>query len=426
MKKIMALILSMTLVIACFAGCGNKETTAEGKVTLHIGLPSGGVLTPLEILDEFKAQNPDIIVTTDEAPWGSFRNKLDMQIGGNNAPDVFITDSGHATSIASKGVLMDLTSKIEEDINKDDYISSLFALTDSDGKVWGIPHAINSTALFYNEELFDKAGLEYPTENWTWEDVLQAAEKLTGPKNKHGVSDVYGFGLASSMTLGWYPIVLAEGGTPLDETRTKSNFDDPKTIAGVKRFEEIVKSGVTPPLAWNATNGGAKASFYQGKLAMVLLQSNAVASIIDNNPNLKFNVTNIPYGWDGERDTVYVPNMWVINGRSSKAKQEAAWKWLKFYLSETSQLTLAEECLGGYPVHKKALEYLDKTPGVPKDRAVFYNELDTTGVTLSENPSWADWKAETDAVFKDLYNGMLGADEAAKKIHEKVSAALDD
>lgn len=426
MKKITAIILVLMLAVSCFAGCGKEETNADGKVTLRIGLPSGGSITPIELIEEFKAANPDINIITDEAPWSDFRTKLDLQIGGKNEPDVYITDSGHATSIASKGVLMDLTEKIDEDLNKDDYISSLFALSDSDGKVWGVPHAVNSVALFYNEELFDKAGLEYPNENSTWEDILQAAKKLTGPKNKDGVSDVYGLAMGATMTLGWYPIILATGGTPLDETRTKSNFDDPKTIAGVKKFEEMVKMQISPPSAWTSANGGKAATFYQGKIAMTLMQSSSVNSIVANNPDLKFNVANIPYGWDGQRNTIYVPNVWVISGRASKEKQEAAWKWLKFYLSETSQLKIAEECLGGYPIHKKALEYLDSQESVPSNNAVFYNELDATGVTLSENPSWGEWKAEADEVFKDIYNGMITADEAAKKLHEKVSKALED
>ena len=426
MKKLTAIILVLMLAVSCFAGCGKKETSTDGKITLRIGLPGGDSITPLELIDEFKAANPDIEIITDEAPWADFRTKLDLQIGGKNEPDVYITDSGHATSLASKGVLMDLTGKIDEELNKEDYISSLLSLSDSDGKVWGVPHAINSTALFYNEELFDKAGLEYPTENWTWEDVLEAAKKLTGPKNKDGASDVYGFSMSSNMTLGWYPIVLATGGTPLDKTRTKSNFDDPKTIDGVNKFEEMAKSQISPPAAWASANGGKIPCFYQGKIAMTILQSSAVKTIVENAPDLRFNVTNIPYGWDGERNTIYVPNVWVISGRVSEEKQEAAWKWLRFYLSEASQLKLAEECRGGYPVHKKALEYLDAQEAVPSNRTVFYNELDTTGVTLSENPSWAEWKAEADAIFKDIYNGILTADEAVKKLHEKVSKALED
>ena len=424
MKKITAIILSLTLALACFAGCGKKETSADGKVTLHIGLPSGGSLTPIDILEEFKAQNPDITVTTDEAPWNDFRTKLNMQIGAKSEPDVYITDSGHATSIASKGVLLDISDKIKNDLNENDYISSLFALSDAEGNVWGIPHAINSTALYYNEELFDKAGLEYPDETWTWQNVLDAAKKLTTKPDSQGVSDVYGLGMQTSMTLGWYPIVLAEGGTPLDETRTKSNFDDPKTIAGVKRFEKIVKSGITPPLPWYTTQGGTAAAFYKGKLAMVILQSSSAGAVATNAPDLKWNVTNIPIGWDGERNTVFVPNVWVISERSSAEEQEAAWKWLKFYLSEETQIKLAEKCLGGYPVHKKALESLDSKEGVPSNRAVFYNELDKTGITLSENPTWEAWKAEADAIFKDLYNGMITSGEAAKKLHEKVSGAL--
>ncbi|MBR2883206.1 MAG: sugar ABC transporter substrate-binding protein [Clostridia bacterium] len=425
MKKITTLILVLALALTCFTGCDKKETSADGKVTLHIGLPSGDALTPLELIDEFEKANPDITVTTDEAPWNDFRKKLDMQIGGNNAPDVFITDSGHATSIASKGVLMDISEKISSELNAEEYTDALFALKDAEGKVWGVPHAINTVALYYNEELFDKAGLEYPSENWTWDDMLDAAKKLTTPKDKNGISSVYGFGLASSMTLGWYPVILANGGSPLNADKTKSNFNDPKTVAGVKKFEEIVKSGVTPPLPWYSTQGGALAAFYQGKLAMTFMQGSSVQAVAENNPELKFNVAEMPIGWDGERRTIYVPNVWVVNGRSSEAKQEAAWKWLQFYLSEETQLKLAETRLGGFPINKKALDYCDTIEAVPENMAVFYRTIDENAVTLSENATWAAWKKETDSVFKDLYNGMFDADEAAKKADSKISKELE-
>ena len=159
---------------------------------------------------------------------------------------------------------------------------------------------------------------------------------------------------------------------------------------------------------------------------MAILQSSSANGIAENNPDLKFNVANIPTGWDGERHTPYVPNVWVVNGKSSKAEQEAAWKWLEFYLSEETQLKLAEKRLGGYPIHNKALEYCGTVEGKPENKAVFYNSLDDGGVTLSENASWAEWKVAADEVFKDLYNGMLTADEAAKKLHPKVSDILKD
>ncbi len=426
MKKIIALILVMLLAVTCMAGCGKKTASGE-KVELLIGVPGGDGLTPLALIEEFQKNNPDIIVKTDEAPWGDFRSKLDMQLAGGTAPDVFITDSGHATSISYKGVVKDLSENIKKDLDTDDYISSLFALEDAEGHVYGIPHAINSTALFYNEELFDKAGLAYPDETWTWQDAIDAAKKLTGKTNQYGVADVYGLGIGSSITTGWLPVIMATGGTPVNKDRTKSNFDDPKTIEGVKKFEEIVKSGITPPLAWYTTQGSTAAAFYQGKLAMTIMQSNSAKSIISNKPDLRWNVSEIPLGWDGDRNTVYVPNVWMINSKSSEAEQEAAWKWLKFYLSEEAQLLIAEGgCKGGYPIHKKALEYCDSMEGAPANKSVFYKTLDETGTTLFENATWADWKAQADAVFKDLYNGMLTAEDAAKEIHKRVSKALKD
>lgn len=422
-KKIIAAALASAMAVSLAACGGNGDV--EGKVTLRIGVPNGDTLTPFSIIDEFKEANPDINVVLDEAPWSDFASKLTTQIAGGTAPDVFIHDSGATVSFGQQGAALDLSEKIASDLDADDYISALYAAKDADGHVWGVPHGLNVVGLYYNETLFDEAGLDYPDDTWTFDDVLEAAKKLTAPVDSTGASPYYGFGLQSSITVGWLPFVMSTGGAPLSEDKTQSNFNDPKVLEGVKLMKSFADAGVTPPTGWYSVNGGLESAFANGKLAMAFMNS-AAAKIINTNAgeDFKYNVTAMPIGADGDRDTVYVPNCWIINKASAPEQQEAAWKWIKFYLSEETQLKLADEIRGGFPIHKKAIEYCQNVETKPADRAMMLKYLDTTGTTLWENPSWSEWRREMDTACSSMLNGEIEPEEVVTTVHEKVSAIL--
>lgn len=423
MKKKFAAIIAAAMTLA-LASCGGGQSSGD-KVKLKIGLPDGDTLTPLTIVEKFKAENPDIEVITDEAPWNDFMSKIKTQIAGGTAPDVFISDSGYTMSLGSMGGSMDMSEKIKSELDTDDYTSALFAAQDADGKVWGVPHGLNCLALYYNEALFDEAGLEYPTDDWTFEDVLEAAKKLTQPVDGTGASPVYGFGGTYSITNGWLPFVLSAGGAPLDETKTKSNFSDPKTIEGIEHMEEFVKAGVVPPTAWYSAQGGMETAFTNGKLAMAFMNS-AAANVINTNKadGFRYNVVSMPLGYDGNRNSIYVPNCWIINGKSSPEAQEAAWKWVKFYLSEETQLELAKEIRGGFPIHKKAMEYCGTVESVPANREAFYKNIDETGVTLFENAKWSEWRSKVDKAVLEMFEGRADTKTTAAVADKEVSEIL--
>lgn len=423
MKRIIALILAMVTVFTV-VGCSNKKNN-DGKVTLRIGVPNGNELTPYSLIEEFKKANPDIEVVLEEAPWGDFKTKLKMQIGGGNAPDVFIMDSGYTAALGGLGAALDLTEKIESDLNADEYIGALFAAKDGEGKVWGVPHGINSLALYYNEQIFDDAGIEYPDETWTYQEMIDTARKLTSEKNADGISEIYGFTGGYGITTGWLPFMLSTGGAPLNGDRTESNFSDPRTVEGMEKFATLTVEGIAPPMAWITQQGSIEAAFYKGKLAMAFMNSAAANLVNINAPEgFRYNVTSVPIGWDGEKNAIYVPNCWIINAKSDETVQDAAWEWIKFYLSEESQLKLAETCPGGYPIKKSAVEYCATVDTAPKNRTAFIKDIDQYGVTLFENPTWEEWCPVVTEMAKDLYNGAIKADEAAVKIDAKLKDIL--
>lgn len=426
MKKMTAFLLTMVMALAVVTGCGNGGGT--GKVTLKIGIPNGNEIMPYSIVEGFKAEHPEIDVVIDEAPWSDFNKKLTMQIAAGNPSDVFITDSGYVATLGGMGAAMNLADRIEADIDAEKYTAALYAGKDGEGNVWGIPQGINATAILYNKTMFDEAGLAYPQENWTYQEMFDTAEKLTKDTDGDGVTDVYGFVSGFNITQGWLPFILSTGGEPLDETRTKAMFNTPESIEGLRKFKLQNEIGIAPTIPWISTNGGTAAAFYSGKVAMMLAQSGDVVTVNKNAPEgFKYDAQMMPVGWDGERHCVYVPNQWVVYSKASKEVQDAAWEWIKYFLNEKSQMAMIDEMeTKPIVVGKSAMEHLSTLETRPDNFRVFHEGIDSYGVTLYENATWRDWRGEVDKVAADIYNGVISVEDGAEKMNTTVQKIIDE
>lgn len=425
MKRFLALIMAGAVML-CAAGCSDKGTTG-GKTALKIGAPNGGELTPGEIIDGFIAANPDIEVEVDETPWSDFKTKLKMQIAGGNAPDVFLTDSGYTATLGGMGAAVDLKDLIDKDLNRDDFTSALDIMHDGEGHVWGVTHSLSSAAVLYNKTLFDENGVEYPSEDWTFQDMIDIAKKLTKDTDGDGNNDIYGLATGENMTTGWLPFMLATGGAPLDETQTKSLFADKKSIDGLEKYKQtVVDMKISPDHAWITANGNSNSAFYSGKVGMLICLLSSTNTINQNAPEgFEYDAQMMPVGWDGGRNCIYVPNQWVIYAKSKEASKNAAWEWIKYFLSEKSQASVAESFTSiGIPVRKSALNEIDKFDVVPKNKGAFYKGLDDYGVTLFECPSWEEWKPKAEQAFMEMQSGAIGVKEAATRVDEAVKELL--
>lgn len=423
MKKMLALCLVVALSVCGLVGC-NKATNSDGVVTLTMGLPSGGDVTAMELVENFQKAHPEIKLVIDEAPWTDFKSKLKLQITSGNAPTVFITDSGYTAVLGEDGMALDLSEWVNSELNSEEYSNSLFAAQNSEGKLWGVPHGINSLAVYYNKDLFDEAGIPYPTEDWTFEEMFDIARKLTKDTDGDGETDQYGFMSGTNITTGWLPMILSTGGAPLDETRTKSMFNDKKTIEGLRKYVEKTWEGIEPSTEWAAAHGGT-AAFYTGKIGMYMgLQTNVPVIEKNKKADLRYDVQIMPYGWDGKRPCVYVPNLWVVNSKASESEQKAALEWLKYYMSDEAQKIMIESGLDGVQPKLTALEHMESIVTSPSNFQAFYKGLNEHGVSLFENPTWEKWVKEVSDVTLRMLNKLTNFDDGINELHTKVSKIL--
>ena len=453
-KRIFAALLSV-LMVCTFASCGNDEgkssssenssisDSAESEssaddsgaeasntdadtdidtskeITLNLGLPGGYDVTSEEIVNSFKEKYPNIDLVIDDSPWGDFSKKISTQIAGNAAPDVWFQENATVLGYGELGAAMDLSELIAENINMDDYSDAIYSARVGD-KIWGIPHGVNPIALGYNKAIFDDAGVDYPTDDWTYQDMLDTAEELKS-------DDVYGFITGGTITVGWYPWIRSAGGMALDEAKENAVFDDEKSIQGMTAWADTVKNGISPNLTEQNDLGGARSIFGNGKAAMIFLQYSELATDLNVNfPDLDYDTVMIPKTFDGsQRFVPSVANTWMINDRASDEGKEAAWLWIEHYLSDDVQEIIAQSG-STLPVKKEAFESVKSLEGNPANKEAYTEGVSEAGTTLDENAKWSEWRIAAQPIFEEILNGTKDPETGLKEIKEKVQVILDE
>ncbi|GAA3407944.1 ABC transporter substrate-binding protein [Paenibacillus hodogayensis] len=430
-------IATTTMLALSIAGCSSKDSggTKEGttgagtgapkNVTLKIGLPGAYDVTKKEIIDGFIAKHPNIKVEVQDAPWGDFVAKIATQIAGSTTPDVWLQENAVILGYGKRGVAEDLSAYIKRDLKDADYISGLYAAKTPDGKVWGVPHGINPIALAYNKKAFTDAGAALPNDNWTFNDLIETSKKLT-KNGADGKPSTFGFVGSSSITQGWFPWIKQAGGQALDSTLTKSMFNDPKTITGLKQLADGIKQGYFTNNDFLKANGGEVQAFATGKAGMYFLQYSNQVTMNKSFPDADWDVVKIPKAVDGKRYVPMVTNSWLISSKAKQDVKDAAWEFLKYYLGDEAQNLVAESG-ASLPVKKTALQVVEKSTTKPLNKKAFTDGISEGGVTLDENASWNEWRGVAQPIINDIVvTGNISAEEGVKQIHEKVQAVLDN
>lgn len=218
--------------------------------------------------NRFKQIYPNVTVADNIAPvssWSDYADKLVTQIAGGNPPDIInIAIEGLRLS-ASKDLLLPLDDFINADPEAKALVDKIPARLKEgmsvDGKLYEIPNGTQTMVIHYNTKIFKDAGVEPPSPDWTWDDFLATAKKLTSGE---GDSKIYGFGLPW-FNFAFHPWWLTNGTYPVTEDYAHSNLNHPKMIEAAKFVHSLVhEHGVSPdPIGLNVFD-----QFAAGRFAM--------------------------------------------------------------------------------------------------------------------------------------------------------------
>ena len=352
LKKLMALVLSLAMVFslgACGGGSSKNTSTQEQGTTTQdttkeSSASSGKTLTVAiwdtnqepgltQIINDFTAET-GIKAQIQVTPWDQYWTMLEAGATGGSLPDVFWMHSNEIAKYSQYEMLLDLTDRIKssDKVDLSKFPQDIVEIYNWDGKQYAVPKDIDTIALWYNKTMFDEAGLEYPNENWTWDDFREACKKLTKPDGSQ-----YGYAIDPSNNQdGWYNMVYAMGGEIISADKKSSGFDKEGTIKAIEFVTDLVKQGYTPNYE-TMTENSANALFEAGKVAMITMGSWMLPELCNNDYVKEHgDIAVLPKdAATGRRISIYNGLGWAASANTSMP--EEAWKLIEYFGSKEAQ-----------------------------------------------------------------------------------------
>jgi multiple sugar transport system substrate-binding protein len=333
-----ALFAAVVSISACSGGDGsNGAGGGQDKVTLSYAMWDVNQKPVMEQLgQEFTRTHPNITINVQLTPWLDYWTKLKAAASGGATPDVFWMNGPNFQLYASNGVIRPLDQEVAKDkVDLSVYPKPLMDLYMLDGKPYGLPKDMDTVGVWYNKKLFDAKKVPYPADDWTWADFKTATAKLTDP-----AQGVYG---AAAPLISFqeyqYDTIAQAGGHVISPDGRKSGYDDPKTIAGLRFWTDMIEAKQSPDLK-TMTDTAPLQLFEAGKIAMYWGGSWNVAEFSANEYTKdKVDAAPLP---KGEKQATIIHG--VANVVSAKSEHpDQAWQFVKFLGSKEAADILGEK-----------------------------------------------------------------------------------
>lgn len=429
MKKLITMTLAFALTATCFIGCGNANkntqggTTSDGKTVLKMALwdkDSTAYLQPM--INAYETKNPDVKIELLDISSQEYQDKLSVMLsGGSDDVDIItVKDTPGYTSMVSKKQLEPLDEYIKKDnINLDSY-SGIAEQLKIDDKLYELPFRSDFWLLYYNKDLFDKANVEYPTNDMTWEQYEELAKKMS---SGDGGSRVYG-----THNHVWRSVVQLPGILDGKNTIIQKDYSFLKPY-----YERAIRMQNEKTLMdYGSLKTGS--IHYQGvfenqQIAMLPMGSWFIATIRDSiekgKANMNWGIVKYPHS-DGVEPGTSIGTITSLAINSASSKKDKAWDFIKFFCGEEGAKEIAKT--GTIPAIKTddVINTISAINGYPTDKNS--KEALNTVKTYLEMP--VNSKSSSIEIILNeehdlIMTGSIGIDEGLKEMGKRVSEELD-
>ncbi len=369
--KLKALSFILILLFIFTAGCGLKQGNdgnkdPDEKVNLTYWRLFDDRDTVQPIIDEYQKLHKNITITYKKVSFDNYEKQIIDELAAEKGPDMWMIRNDALPRHKDKLTPMPEDMMSSEtyrttfmDVAKDDFVL--------DNRIYGVPLSVDSLALFYNKDLFNKAGISQPPA--TWDELITDVNKLTKAKGTSISQSALAMGTAGNVSgaadiVGW--LMMQNGATMIDQAKGQATFnarhkteDGQAYYPGVSALE-FYTSFADPTkqtYSWNSGMANNLDLFLNSKAAMVLTYSYQVkllqAKAQSKTPKLEFDVAPAPQIKDGI--TVNMANYWGEVVSKNCQYPEIAWDFLK-YLSSKENMQKYHESTQRPPGRKDLVE----------------------------------------------------------------------
>ncbi len=412
-KKCIWAASAMACAAILLSGCSSKtaEKTGTGEaVTIRLDQFSGsgaseGALK--EMVAKFNEQYPDIKVELQSFGYDDYFTQLQSKIVGGSAADVFELNFENFVAYASEDVLLDIGALMGDTSGFNQTALEAFQF---EGKQFGIPNSFSNVVLVYNKDLFDKAEAAYPTDDWTWTEMLEAAKKIRSLSG-----DTYGLYRPVSFHE-FYKGVKQNGGSLLSGEGEKFTVNLPQNVETLEIMSGWVTDSNVMPSDAQMGGMGDWDLFKSGRLGMIITGIWAFSDFTEN----------CDFAWDvavepgkTAKATHFFSNAYVVNKET--ANPEAAALLAAFLAGSREAAQIRVDSSWELPpvIYQDVLDsYLKVSP--PENRKAVFKSLD-----YLVTPPVVKQQSEMQEIITKHLNNAISGNVTAKDALDECQAELE-
>ena len=291
MKKLIALVLAMLLVLGCCAAFAEGDGITLDVIICQYGPNTenwflGDGMDGTNFVAKFEEANPGIKLNLQVVSWNDVYTEVSTRIQNNNAPDILNIDV--FANYAADGLLLPVKDYCPDELFAD-FFPSFIEQSVIDGTVWAVPDLASARALYVNTDILNEVGVEIPT---TWAELEDVCQAIVDFYN----GEVYPWGIDMTTDEGQaafsYYVWNNDGGFVDADGNVALNSE--KNVEAIEYAIGLVNKGYTNPNPATQTRYDLQDMFGAGKLAMVIAPNQLPSYLKDKDYTVNFATAALP------------------------------------------------------------------------------------------------------------------------------------
>jgi multiple sugar transport system substrate-binding protein len=411
----LSVLLGSTLValglVACGTGSGNGSGGNGNSITIWNGYTQVEAKAFAHLISEYQHLNPGQKVSSLYVNNDNSLQKVLTAVRGGSVPDIAYLYGSWAPNVAQIPQVQTLNSVVKQPgVNWNDFWLGERDVATVKGRIIGIPALVDNLAVVYNKTLFAQAGLQPPSQGWTWNQFVADAKKLTNPAKKQ-FGTAYVTPGSEDTVWHWEALLWEAGGKILTPDNKQAAFDSPAGLKSLTTLQTMATRDKSMYL--DPTDQAYATLFNSGKIGMLVTGPWDLATF----PNVHYGVQFMPSfpGTSGGDQTISGPDNWVIfNNGSDRVK--AAEKFL-LWLTAPAQVKYFSLHTGDLPTRASVANASGFQAGMDKALPGVDTFIKNLGNVKQARPQIPTYPKVSQVLGNMVVSVLLGKSQPAAALH---------
>lgn len=427
------LLLLLLVLAPLWTACQPASSPPPEEIRLSVALTPQELADFQPALQALEQAHPEWDLTLELVPQSGVIEKLNTQAAAGQLPDVIRIQGLLVQPWIRKSAFLDLTGRIQNSrLPLDDFYPGALDQFRWQDRLYGIPDTAAPDVVFYNKSLFDAAGLPYPTDDWTYEDMHQAAVQLTLDSAGRSPTQpgfdpqqIVQWGWNGGLTFFWQRHLVQAFGADFCANRdcTLMNFTAPETIQAVSWWAALVNqdfAALYDPYGGSQT-GVPGDPFISGNAAMGYNGFFAVGQLNEAG-SLSYDIVQPFRNSNGQRFTPLSTNGYVISAGS--AHPEAAWQLVQALTDPQFLIETWGKPGHSVPARRSAGPSIVQAGKPPVNQAAILKAMEYAAVFKPDTASAFEAYGKTAELFQRIMKGELPVAEGLVEIERLANDTL--